>query len=1159
MTTIRVVLLGLALTAIAVAQTPTGTIQGIVEDSSGAVMPDATIKIVNVNTNEVKDLRTDAGGRYLQPFLLPGTYSVTAEKEGFRPVRQDNILLDVGQNRSVDLKLEVGSTRQEIVVEGTPPPLDTNTSTVGQIIENKRIIDLPLNGRSVLALSELAPGVNPTADTITAGLGGGRANASVVQVDGTTATPPYHYGLVGWPYQPQVDAVDEFNVAVSTLAAEYGRTGGGVVSVVTKSGTNTLHGSAYDFIRNSKLGANDFFSNRTGRALPSYKRNQYGGVVGGPIYIPGVYDGRNKTFFFVGYENTPIRSASSSFSTVPTAAWRQGDFSGLKNASGQPITIYDPATAHPDPANPTTKVIRDPFPNNVIPQASIDPGIVSLLKYYPAPTAGLTPSNPYTMSNNYFNSGVSRNDSYKIDTRVDHNFTDRWRMFLRTSIRKMTSLGFNAFDNIANYGTATEIQKQPSISMDHTLTLSSTLLVNLRGGLNRVYNPRTPISYGFDITSIGLPKYVQGVAPDALFPTVSLSNFTSLGSANATLLRWSGTTYSSSATVTKILAKHTLKAGYNYEKYLLNHWQPDQPDGAYNFDSGWTQLETSTSSTTAGFGLASMLLGLPSSGYLSHAMAIATASSYWGFYVQDDWKVTRTLSFNIGLRYDFDTPFTERYNRMSYWDMNAVSPIQSAIPASACRSCGNLRGAMQFLSPNNRQVAPIDSNNLGPRIGLAWNVRNNLVVRAAYGILFQQSVLTASPLEYAAEGYQTNTNMTTSFDSGRTINARWSDPFPQGFHFPTGSTLGAGTNLGFGAGGSNFGNPPSPKIQQWNLNVQRTMPGNIVVEVGYLGNRGQYLPDLEGYSLNQNPVSDLTLGPSLLTYVENPFYGVITDPLSSLSRPTVQYMQLLKPYPQYTGMTTFMAYPRSDSIYHAGTIRVDKRFSHGLSLLASYTKAKTIDNSSSTIHFIGAMGAGKLDNYNLRNERSISAQDVAQRLVLSYVWELPFGKGRRLLNKLPAVANGFLGGWQVNGITAFQSGLPLIIRPAYNNTYIGTGERPNTNGQSARITGGTVDERIALWFDTSTFSQPADYTLGNVSRTINVRAPGRKTTDLSLFKDFMLLPEQRMKLQFRAEAFGVFNTPQWGTPGTTVASGTFGKISSASGQRQMQLALKLVW
>jgi hypothetical protein len=397
----------------------------------------------------------------------------------------------------------------------------------------------------------------------------------------------------------------------------------------------------------------------------------------------------------------------------------------------------------------------------------------------------------------------------------------------------------------------------------------------------------------------------------------------------------------------------------------------------------------------------------------------------------------------------------------------------------------------------------------------------------------------------------------------KTVFATLGNPFPAGFNFPTGSSLGDSTNLGLGVQDAFFSDYRTTYVQQWNLNVQRSLPGNLVVEAGYLGNHSLNLPDGEtGWQYNQLPASFMSLGTALQAQVDNPFYGKIPYTTGALAQPKVTYNQLLRPYSQYTGLASYRK-PIAQSIYHGMTIRADKRFGNGLSVLLAYTAGKVIDDASSAVSFQGAIAASHMDFYNRRLDRSLSSFDVAQRAVISYVYELPLGKGKPLLNSLPRGLNMIATGWQVNGITTFQTGLPIIISGASNNTNIFTASnRALNNGTSAFIdhSGQTTDQRMAKWFDPSVFSNPASFTFGNVSRTLpDVRAPGTNSTDLSAFKNNYFGPENRFNLQFRAEAFSAFNHFNLGGPSANITSGTFGVINGGSGTRNVQLALKLLW
>jgi len=1168
-TTVTVFLLVLALGCLW-GQTPTGTLQGVIKDASGGVIPDAKVTITNVETGEVKTLASDITGRYVQPFLLPGNYRITVEKTGFQTLRQENVRLDVAQNRQVDLTLAVGAVTQEIRVEAAPPVVEVNTSSIGQVIDNRRIMDLPLNGRSVISLANLTPGVNPTGGGATPGMGGGRNAMSEIQIDGATdIAPENNVGINNRIYDPQVDAVQEFSVQVNSLQAEYGRFAGGVINVVTKSGTNELHGTAFEYVRNPWFNANGFINNRQGRKRAGAKIHQFGYTVGGPVYLPGLYDGRNRSFFFTDYEGTINRNTANATATVPLPEWLAGDFSNLRNSAGTSlITIYDPTTVRQDPSDPT-KWIRDPFVNNKIPAQMIDPVAKNLGSYWPAPN--FPPLNAFTQQNNFINTGAATSNGWKQNTRWDHNWSDKWRMFLRVSFSGGDSTPFNGYGTLGtSIGDGPSKNRQTQVSMDHTYTLSTSLIANLRYAFSRTAFQRVPFSDGMNLKSLGFPdSYVQTAAARGLeFPNIGVSSnltLSGLGQATFTRLFQYPMNHSLTASMSKITPRHTFKWGGEYRVLMINFAQYGQPSGSFSFDRGWTQREINTTSSAQGVGLASFLLGLGTGGSMSHEPSAASSSKYFAGYFQDDWKLTPKLTLNLGLRYDVDIPRTERFNQYSFFDLSAASPLQGVIPASACLNCGNLRGAMRFVTSDNRHQTPTDKNNWGPRFGFAYNFTRNMVLRGAYGISYAPSAIQAAGTSGTAgmEGFQSSSNVSYTFDTMRTIYTYLRNPFPAGFNLPTGRSLGASTNLGLGVGDSFFDAYKNPYVQQWNMSLQRAFARDMVVEIGYIGNHTIGLVDGEtGRQYNQLPAGYQAFGTALQDQVPNPFYGKIPYTTGALAQPTVSRGQLLRPFPQYTSLQSFRK-PVAYSIYHGMTIRVDKRFSNGVSVLFAYTAAKAIDNASSAVSFLGAIAGTHLDFYNWRNERSLSSFDVSQRAVISYVYEFPFGQNRRLLNRLPAWADLLVKGWQANGITTFQTGLPLVITGVTNNTNIFTSsQRANNNGVSAFIdhSGQTTDQKMAKWFDFNVFTQPAAFTLGNLGRTLpDVRAPGTNITDLALFKNTYFGPEHRYNFQLRAEAFSAFNHFNLGGPNTSISSGSVGTITAGSGTRTIQLAAKMLW
>ena len=1141
-------------------QTPTGTVQGTVLDETGAAIPNATVQVTNTATNETKNLTTDAAGRYVLPFLTPSSYSITAQAKGFTSARVDNVKIDVSQNRSVNFTLKVGSVSEQLEVQASATPLETNTATLGQVIDSKKVIDLPLNGRNPFSLANLVPGVNNVGNASTPHMGGSRNAVNEEQLDGVSnILPENNVGNTTAAYTPIVDSVQEFSVQVNSLSAEYGRFAGGVINLVTKSGTNQWHGGLFEFERNAVLNANDFFANRAGRTKPDSHVHQYGGTLGGPIDIPKIYDGHNRSFFFFGFQGTNQINAGTATDTVPLPAFRTGDFSSLGT------TIYDPLTVHLDPAS--GNYVRDAFSGNIIPTTRLDPVAVAAVKYFPNPNTGAAGA----QTNNYFVAGNSTSDSYQWDGRLDHDFTEKWRMFFKLSHNWNNSTQLEDYGNAASQGGGGPTTGGAwSASMDHTITISPTVVADFRYGFSRSYVVRVPFSNGFDPTTLGLPQSLRDVAAQRVlqFPRFALSNGAGLGDTGYVDLIENPMAHSFTASVTKVTSHHTIKVGGEYRKLFINFSQYGFADGQFNFDQSWTQQIT-TSANGTGSPFASFMLGLPNSGQMTHEPTAADVSTYTGLYIQDDWKITRSFTLNLGLRWDVDFPRTERYDRLSYWDPSLPSPLQGRVPASACLYCGNLIGQMIFVdtpeSKYRRAQGPTQWKSFGPRVGFAWNPASKWVVRSGFGISYAPSGLQAAGTTGApgVQGFGSNTTLQPSFDNQRTIHATLSNPFPDGYNLPLGAAGGPLTQIGLGIGESFFDSYRTPYSIQWNFNIQHELPGQMTLEVGYLGNRGLFLVDGEvGQPYSQLDPAYLALGNQLLQNVPNPFYGVITTPGSPLSQPTVTYNRLLRPFPQYDGVSSFRK-PRANSIYHGMTIRLDKRFSKGLTFLAAFTGGKSMDNSAAAVSYLGTISGTRADQYNGRLEWSVSPQDVARRMVVSFVYDLPFGKNQKFLSNAPRFANLLVAGWQVNGILAWQTGTPVVLAAAQNQTNIfAAAQRPNNNGQSA----GLDNPTIAKWFNTSVFSQPAPFTIGNTGRSLpDVRNPGIADADISFFKNNYFGRESRYNLQFRVEMFNALNHPNWAPPNANIQNGSsFGTITSTSssvggsvpGSRQIQLAAK---
>lgn len=1124
---LRLVGLVLFLPLLLPAQTASGTILGLVRDSQNAVISGANITITNTATNIVRTYTTDTRGSYTVPFLVPGVYSVSAGANGFKRAVRENVRLSVDDQLTVDFQLEIGALTEQITVEGQATILDTTSNTLGAVIESKRIVDLPLNGRDPLSLATLVPGVVPVPrgpapihlGGSIPGMNGAANGTSEVLMDGATDTVPRNRSFL-LIHTPNADSVEEFKVQTNAMSAEFGRSNGGVISFITKSGTNKLHGTAYWFLRNSEFDANDFFQNRNRIPLGNLRRHQAGYTVGGPIVIPKLYDGRNRTFFFTDYEAFREAALAPSTFTVPTALERTGDFSRTVNSAGARITIYDPLTGSP----------RTPFAGNLIPQQRISPVAAKMLQFYPAPTNA-------AVTGNLVLSASRLNTTDTFDTRLDHNFTTASRIMGRVSIQNPRTGEPNYYGNIGNASNPPLVQRRRSGTVQYTHTLSPTMIVNLHYGLSHMFGTRAAWSEGFDVTQLGFAANFRDGQQVRAIPVTSVTGYSGLG--NGAQNFSTQTAHSFLGSLTKIKGSHTLKTGAEYRTIYNNQLQNSIASGNLAFGSNFTQgPNPNQASTTAGNGVATMLLGIPT-GSLRIQPATAYRGSYQALFAQDDWRVNSRLTLNLGVRWEVNQPRTERYDRISIFDSRLPSPIATRLPNL------NLKGQMLFRDQNNRRVDKTDWNNWGPRFGLAYQLTPKTTIRTGYGIFFGLPPTDASLSGTYADGFTANTSIITTID-GITPVVNMSNPFPNGVNQPL-SRSGLGPDLFLGQTvNSLILSFDTPYTQQWNFSVQQALGKAALLEVAYAASKANKLglPTLNVNSLTAEQTARGTLNQQL---VPNPFFGVITDPTSSLSLPTIQAGQLLRPFPQYASVIA--DFPSlGNAQYHSLQMKFEKRFTKGISFLAAFTAAKSINDASQDMY--GPV-SGIQDPTNLRMERSLDPQDVSKRAVFSSVWDLPIGRGRRFGNTWAKPADLLIGGWQLNGIASFQSGLPLVM------TSTGAA-RPNRVAKGTPPSG-RIQDNLTRAFDTTAFAVPAAFTFGNSSRTApDMRTHGIANYDLSLFKSWPI--RESLKVQFRMESFNAFNRVQFGPPGTQAGTTAFGVITSQFNiPRQVQFALKLLF
>jgi hypothetical protein len=1160
--------------------TATGAmVQGTVQDSTNASIPGATVTITNDATGGSSKVISDAAGRYLFNNLNPVSYTVRVEMQGFKTLVRPNVVLRTGQQTVLDFKLEVGSVSTTVEVKGSAQLLNSASAALGEVIENKFITELPVMDRQLTSLALLVPGVHEMGDTTFCGGGvgatpgmsngmctqinfqsnGQRNSSSDVLLDGAILAPPeagQGSGQNSMYWQPAPEAIEEFKLQNNSFSAEYGSNGGSSMIFVTKSGTNRLHGSGYLFDRRPQLAANDFYSNLAGiPKTTGYERDQFGGTVGGPII-------KQKTFFFFDYDRTRFHSAAPWLGTVPTAAQRSGDFSNSFNLDGTPINIYNPNAV--TPVYQSGQIVdyqRAPLSYqgvaNVIPPSMIDPVAAKVVNLYPLP-------NGTGSFNNFTATELSTNPAWQYNLKVDQNFSEKSRLSFRFSH------GYS-FYNIANnvYGSIADPDYGPTTvrinnaALEETYTFNPTTILAARFTAMRVYNVRTGVK--FDPTTLGWPSYLLAGGLETL-PTVLPAGYSNIYNNLCVDTIANQTEPYYAASLTKVKGAHNLKIGGEQRIFFNNFTEPCNPAGYFSMSNDTTS-QSVFAPTAGAFGnsIASMLLGWVDNTSLSIQPGPATKSKETAFYVQDDWRLSSRLTVNAGLRYEWSSPYTERYNHEEFANFHEDSGI--SVPG-----LGEIYGVSDFATPSHRTDSP-DRNNFAPRLGLAYRLTQKTVLRAGAGVYYNNSPATNDWLMGPA--FRGSTSVNGSLDGGITQYGSFDNPFPAGVVYPQGTAYGKLNMWGLSNGtqmGYNFRNG---EIYQWNGGVQRELKGNLLLEVDYTGSRSRHLPLV--YYANKNfvsPADRVQYGSlNLAAQVPNPFYSLFQGPnakfnvpASIYNLPTTSQVNLLRPYPQFPGSFTDWydsGDPEGNAQYDALQVRLEKRYSNGLYFLASYTYSRMLNDGPGSNSWLGdtstSSGWGVQDPANVRGEWSVSAGDAPNRLVWSGGYELPVGRGKRIGNSMNRWANGVVGGWQINGILSFQSGQPLNFGLA--NPHLADGnQRPDVTGnpRSSYTIKDVVDGR-GLIVNPSAYSSPPDQIPGNAPRYDGrVRGNGINNLDASIFKDFKI--REGMKLQFRGEFINFTNTPRFDNPNTVVGSPTFGTIYGQYNQpRRIQMAVRFTF
>jgi hypothetical protein len=1192
------------------AQSTYGSVTGSVTDASGATMVDARVTLTNLGTSERRTQSTGSDGLYLFPNLLPGRYSVDVEKAGFKKYSRPDVVVQVNQTARIDAAMEIGNVNQVVEVTAETPLLQPETSSLGQVVETREANELPLNGRNIFNLTTITPSVVPQGNTLGTvvgknpfdfanyQIGGSFANEGAIYLDGE----PLNTGYINLPLiVPTQDSVSEFKVQYNNLGPEWGKFAGGVINISTKSGTNQLHGGLYEYLRNRVLNANEFFNktsqleNGQPNKPPPFTQNQFGGTIGGAAI-------KDKTFYFGSYEGFRLRMGTVYTTTVPTAAERTGDFS----AAGL-STIYDPLSVNPAACPAGSICPRTPFAGNIIPSNRINPTSNTLLSLFPLPTGpGLT--NNFTTAA----SGGGNTDQYVA--RVDQTITEKQQLYGRYSYWKLLSLAQDPFGTGLCKDRCTEDTKSQSIALGYTNVITPTTTFSLNASLGRFIYLRTPKNQNFDFTKEGWPATYNGAVPgieaNPLTPCLGISDPLVSCSQGQSAIADYDTTYNLSPQATMVRGRHTFVFGGQLEFTYDNYLQTNNGGGIISFNGSWTQsLARNATGATGGIDFADYLLGFglgagaafgnQTTGSLVISGPVAGKETYRALYLADNWHVSSKLTLNLGLRYELQGPWSERYNRLTYFDPKVVNSSEtgcSGVPGSPCP--GDL--FLVKTGPNkSRNSLPLPKLNFSPRLGFAYALDSKTVIRGGYGIFFIPNFVSFGVNPYIDPVASATSPFFSSNDQGLTPS----------------STLNASNcTLAAPGGAGNFscitpgpfgptlvtppGRNPQPNVsvygleqvtlsangyrvqqsgyvQQWNFDIQRQLPGGFFADVAYAGSHGVHLPQFNT-NINQIPNTFISQAQQQFTAGQPVTIAqpVTNYPFSlplpgNLSPGHLIQGQLNRPFPEWGGLN-LNGYGCCSSRYNALQATATKRFGGGGTLLVAYTWAKLLSNTDTLTSWLEGGttgGVGSVQDWNnLRNEWSLSSQNVAQRFVVSYVLDFPFGRGKKYMSGVTGFANKIISGWGIDGVTTLQTGFPVKISEANGTPLsalgLGIGTlRPNVIAGCHESASGSGTQRLNGWFNTGCFTPPPAYGFGSEPRVDpTLRMDGPANFDFAVFKRTTFGSAERMGIEFRTEFFDLFNHPQFGPPNGSHGSNTFGFVTSTvNTPRLIQFGLKFAF
>lgn len=1168
------------------AQEARGRITGEVLDSNKASVPGASVSIIDATRGSTITLTTNDEGLFQAPYLLPGTYQVVVEIAGFKKYIQDGVLVQINGTRDLDIVLEVGGTQETVTVTSEGTPLSTADANLGQTVDAKRIAELPLVHGDPYTLMGLSPGATYTGSTrldrpfepthiIGYAIDGTRGNRSDLLIDGAPSTATANANEVIASYVPPSDIVQEFKVQTATFDSQFGNTEGGVTSITIKSGQNDFHGSAYLWKEPGTWAANDFFGNQRGQARPESFSNRFGGYFSGPVRIPKLYNGKDKTFFLFGYEG--IRDSRPRFDAgasvyVPTQALRDGNFAGLG------VTIYDPTTSFAGTGTgaggngcAVGTFCRTAFAGNIIPANRINPVARAILQQMSSP------KNPGLLGNIFDSTLTEVTQPYNNFTfRVDQNVNSKNRMFVRGSWYNRFSI-YNDYTNSPYTGVNFIFASRQAV-IDDVHTFNATTVLNVRYGYNRFIRAQDQEAdaQGFDLTSLGFPAYFNNLTPEDIrrFPRIDFPANTVLGNGMSNEFR-PVDSQTVSAVLNKVLDKHSTKFGAEMRIYRENDsFASNDQTGQFIFDNTYTRPSSASGTDTNGLqAFASFLLGYPTTVNYVRRADYSEYSKTWGFFVQDDWRVNNKLTLNLGLRYEVESALIERQDKsVSGFDFGYTQPSQAAVQAKyatlndpqlkAVLPQINVTGGLLFAGKDTgRGLYQTPKNTFLPRVGFAYQWNDKTVVRGGFGLF--AGFLGERRGDVIQAGYtQTTTGLLTVNANGAPLPYTLSTPLANTTVLePVGNTLGRQTALGQAISFFNQ-NPDVSKQARFQIGVQRELPGGWVVEAAYVGNYGYNIEIVRNINAlplkylnadNSRTAAQIANNTFLTGTVANPFAGLAEYRGTSLFNATIARSQLLRPFPGYGDILT--TNNDGKSWYNAAQFRLEKRFSKGYTMQASYTWSKWLQATE------------YLNAADERPTKMISDQDSPHRFSISAMYQLPFGKGKSFFTNANGVVNAIVGGWQLGGVYQMQTGFPIAFG-AYNLTSAVTSGDLFYNGGEISLPSNqrTTDH----WFNTSVFTSVLNATSTNATpvnhlRTLpyrfsNVRRDFINNVDLSLLKDILI--KESMKVQIRFELINAFNEPYFPAPVTGQTATNFGQISASNQDnyaRRAQIGVKFLF